>query len=161
MPQVYGLVNLEIRALGREAPLGNRILAGRDRSIHDTVLVRPDLSDLFGPENKSGFGSTPRLDVGSAPDVVKGPRLAVQVKLESRGVKSGKSLLEVNIAFAFYLPCAFVAANLVCFQQQVPVADLYIALGEIVVLPRSRLSFSPDGDDFFTEPDGKRVGSGG
>jgi len=76
-------------------------------------------------------------------------------------VKAGESLLEVNVTFAFNISGAVVAANLVGLQQQVPVADLDIALGEIVVLPRSGLSFSPDGDGFFTEPEGKRVGSGG
>ena len=161
VPQVYGLVHLEIGAPGREAPLGNRILAGRDRSIHDTVLVGPHLSNLLGLEEESGVGSTLKLDLGLAPDVVKGPRPAVQVELESRGVKTSESLLEVNVALAFNLSCVFVAANLVCFQQQVPIADLYIALGQIVVLPRSGLSFSPDGYDFFTEPDGKRGGFGG
>ena len=76
-------------------------------------------------------------------------------------MKAGESLLEVNVSFAFNISCAVVAANPVSLQQQVSVADLDIALGEIVVFPRSGLSFSPDGDGFFTEPEGKRVGSGG
>ena len=76
-------------------------------------------------------------------------------------MKAGRSLLEVNASVAFNLSGAVVAPNLVGFQQQVSEADLYIALGEKVVFPRSGLSFSPDGDDFVTEPDGKRFGSGG
>ena len=157
VPQVYGLVHLEIGALGREAPLGNRILAGRDHSIHDSILVCPDLPDLFGLEEETGVGSALKLDLGFAPDVVKGPRPAVQVEMEARGMKAGRSLLEGNVPFAFDISGAVVAANPVGFEEQVSEADLHVALGDIVVFPRSGLSLGPDGDDFLANPDGKRV----